>query len=78
MNLIIEAIRKAGLNRVLIRDLLTDNKTFQNYKGVTGTIVFDGSWNDVGDIFIAEVSNGRFHFSPAPPLEKVQRVSIRE
>jgi branched-chain amino acid transport system substrate-binding protein len=78
MNLIIEAIRKAGLNRVLIRDLLTDNKTFQNYKGVTGTIVFDGSWNDVGNIFMAEVNNGRFHFSPAPPLEKGQRISIRE
>ena len=36
MNIIIEAIRKAGLNRVLIRDLLTDFKTFQGYEGVTG------------------------------------------
>lgn len=77
MNIIIEAIRKAGLNRALIRDLLTDMKTFQNYQGVTGTIVFDGTWNDVGNIFMAEVNDGRFRFSPAPPLEKGQRISIR-
>ena len=36
MNILIEAIKKAGLNRVLIRDVLTDMKTFQGYKGVTG------------------------------------------
>ena len=33
MNLIIESIEKAGLNRVLIRDVLTDLKTFQEYEG---------------------------------------------
>lgn len=68
MNIIIEAIRKVGLNRVLIRDLLTDLKTFQNYKGVTGKIVFDKSWNDIGDIFVAEVHQGKFVFTPAPFL----------
>jgi len=70
MNIIIEAIRKAGLNRVLIRDLLTDRKTFQNYDGVTGKIILDDSWNNVRDIFIAEVHNGKFVFSPAPPLDQ--------
>ena len=70
MNIIIEAIRKAGLNRVLIRDLLTDRKTFQNYDGVTGKIILDGSWNNIRDIFIAEVHNGKFVFSPAPPLDQ--------
>ena len=39
MNLIIEAIHKAGLNRVLIRDILTDMKTFQGYDGITGKFV---------------------------------------
>lgn len=68
MNLIIAATQKAGLNRVLIRDLLTDLKTFQNYEGVTGKIVFDGSWNDIGEIYMAEVKNGKFNFSPAPPI----------
>jgi branched-chain amino acid transport system substrate-binding protein len=69
MNIIIEAIRKAGLNRVLIRDLLTDFKTFQGYQGVTGKIILDSSWNDISDIFMAEVRNGKFVFTPAPPLD---------
>ena len=70
MNIIMEAIRKAGLNRVLIRDLLSDRKTFQNYNGVTGKIILDESWNNIRDIFIAEVHNGKFVFSPAPPLDQ--------
>lgn len=69
MNIIIEAINKAGLNRVLIRDVLLDLKTFQGYQGVTGKIIFDKSWNDIGDIWMAEVRNGRFEFSPTPPME---------
>jgi branched-chain amino acid transport system substrate-binding protein len=77
MNIIISAIEKAGLNRVLIRDVLTDLKTFQHYQGITGTIVFDGTWNDVGNIFMADVKGGKFIFSPAPPLEEGQRISIR-
>jgi ABC-type branched-subunit amino acid transport system substrate-binding protein len=69
MNIIIEAIRKAGLNRVLIRDLMTDMKTIQGYEGVTGKLLLDGSWNDIKNIFIAEVHNGKFVFSPAPSLD---------
>ena len=69
MTLIVEAIQKVGLNRVLIRDVLTDLKTFQNYEGVTGTIVLDKSWNDIGDIFMAKVKNGTFEFSPSPTME---------
>ena len=63
-NIAIEAIRKAGLNRVLIRDLLTDMKTFQDYQGASGTIVFDASWNDVGQIYMAEINNNDFTFTP--------------
>jgi len=70
MNMLIEAIRKVGLNRVLIRDVLTDLKTFQGYQGVTGKVLFDGTWNNVRPIFMAEVKDGRFVFSPAPKLEK--------
>jgi ABC-type branched-subunit amino acid transport system substrate-binding protein len=69
MNMIIEAIRKAGLNRVLIRDLLTDFKTLQGYQGVTGKIILDSSWNNIRDIFLAEVQNGKFVFTPAPPMD---------
>jgi ABC-type branched-subunit amino acid transport system substrate-binding protein len=69
-NMLIEAIEKVGLNRVLIRDVLTDMKTFQGYQGVTGKVIFDATWNNIRPIFIAEVTNGKFKFSPAPPLEK--------
>jgi ABC-type branched-subunit amino acid transport system substrate-binding protein len=74
MNMIIEAIQKVGLNRVLIRDILTDLKSFQGYQGVTGKVIFDASWNNIRPIFIAEVSNGKFKFSPAPPLEKNEQI----
>jgi ABC-type branched-subunit amino acid transport system substrate-binding protein len=68
MNMMIKAIRKVGLNRVLIRDVLTDLKTFQNYQGISGEIVLDGSWNDVGDIWMAKVQNGVFKYSETPTL----------
>jgi ABC-type branched-subunit amino acid transport system substrate-binding protein len=75
MRLIIKAIEKAGLNRVLIRDVLTDLKTFQGYEGVTGEIILDESWNDIGDIFMAEVKGGRFVYRPSPPLGERQHTS---
>jgi branched-chain amino acid transport system substrate-binding protein len=65
MNLIIESIEKVGLNKALIRDALTDLKTFQGYEGVTGKIVLDASWNDIGPIWMTEVKNGDFVFTPA-------------
>ncbi len=64
MNMIIEAIHIAGLNRVKIRDVLTDLETFQGYQGVTGKLFLDASWNDIGDIWMAELKNGEFEFSP--------------
>jgi ABC-type branched-subunit amino acid transport system substrate-binding protein len=62
MNMTIQAIQKMGLNRYLIRDYLTDIK---HYNGVTGEIIFDGSWNDVGRIFMAEIKDGEYVFTPA-------------
>ncbi len=72
MNLIIKAVKKAGLNRVLIRDVLTDLKTFQGYNGVTGKIILDASWNDIGNIYIAKVQNGKFKYSLNPPFRSKQ------
>jgi len=62
MNMTIDAIDKVGLNRYLIRDELTGLKS---YKGVTGDIIFDATWNDVGRIFMAEIKDGAFNFYPA-------------
>lgn len=76
-NITIQAIQKAGLNRTLIRDLLTDNSTFQNYKGVTGEIIFDGTWNDVGQIFLVEIKNDDFQFAPVVLVEPKLSGSIK-
>jgi branched-chain amino acid transport system substrate-binding protein len=65
MNLTIQAIEKVGLNKALIRDALTDMQIFQGYQGITGEIIFDPSWNDIGRIWMAEIRDGDFHFSPA-------------
>jgi branched-chain amino acid transport system substrate-binding protein len=69
MNIIIEAVRKAGLNRVLIRDVMTDMKSIQGYDGVTGKIELDGSWNNIRNIYMAEVRDGKFNFIPAPAID---------
>ncbi len=62
MNITIDAIQRVGLNRVLIRDVLTDLKTYQGYQGITGDIIFDASWNDIGAVWMAELKNGEFEF----------------
>lgn len=70
MKILLEGIQTAGLNRILIRDVLSDRKTFQNYQGVTGEIIFDETWNDMGEIFMVDIKEGEFEFSPAPNLHK--------
>jgi ABC-type branched-subunit amino acid transport system substrate-binding protein len=62
MNMTIQAIQKVGLNRYLIRDELTGLK---KYDGITGEIIFDATWNDVGRIYMVEIKDGDFIFSPA-------------
>lgn len=74
MNILIEAIRKVGLNRALIRDVLTDLKTFQNYQGITGPIIFDATWNNIRPIYMARINNGKFEFSPAPLFHKDDKI----
>lgn len=70
MSLIIKSIEKAGLNRALIRDILTDMKTFQNYNGASGKIIFDATWNNIRPIYLTKITDGKFEFKPAPPYKK--------
>jgi ABC-type branched-subunit amino acid transport system substrate-binding protein len=70
INILVEAIEMAGLNRAKIRDLLCDLETFQDYQGITGTITLDASWNDIGDIWMARVADGEFEFFPTPELDQ--------
>jgi ABC-type branched-subunit amino acid transport system substrate-binding protein len=76
MNILLAAIQKVGLNRVLIRDVLTDLKTFQGYEGISGKKVFDATWNDVSPIWMNEVRNGKFVFTPAPPMDMKDKTSM--
>ncbi len=62
-NLIVAAVRKAGLNRVRIRDALA---AVERYHGVTGEIVFDNTFNDVGKVPLARVESGAFHYGAGP------------
>lgn len=77
MNIIIKSIHIAGLNRALMRDVLTDMKTFQGYQGITGEIIFDPSWNDIGPIWMTEVRDGKFEFFPPPSLTSVASVNTK-
>jgi branched-chain amino acid transport system substrate-binding protein len=61
--ILIQSIEKAGLNYARIRDELTSIGT---YHGVTGNIIFDTTWNDVGKIWLMEVENGQFVVKPSP------------
>jgi branched-chain amino acid transport system substrate-binding protein len=78
-NLVIESIRKAGLNRARIRDLLLDLETYQGYEGVTGKLEIDPSWNDVGEIWLVKIENGEFKYFPKPEFkaEKMQSNAAR-
>ncbi len=63
MNLILDAVRNAGLNRVRIRDWM---QSLASYEGVTGHIPFDATLNDVGEVYLAGVRNGRYDFFSPP------------
>ena len=61
MNMLIQAIEEAGLNRAKIRDALEKWKKIP-YEGVTGPIPFNDILTDAGPIAIAIVRNGKWVF----------------
>ena len=69
MNILIQSIEIAGLNRAKIRDVMLDNETFQGYEGVTGTMYFDASWNDIGEIYMVKIEDGEFVYFPRPEFK---------
>ncbi len=60
MNLLIWAIQVAGLNRAKIRDVLAYRTT--PWQGVTGEITFSAVRDDLGEVYLAERKNGRWHY----------------
>ena len=73
MRMLIEAITRAGLNRVRIRNELAAVRRFE---GVSGPILFDNTFNDVGAVYLGRAENGRFVFRDmsVPEAEKSHRV----
>jgi len=65
--MIVQAIRKAGLNHYLIRDELAKMRP---YRGVTGDIIFDDAYSDRSPCIMATVRNGRFVFGE-PKAERL-------
>jgi branched-chain amino acid transport system substrate-binding protein len=63
MNILLDAICKAGLNRIRIQDALDD--TLQ-YDGVTGRMLFDPNQKNVSPMYIGAVHEGAINYRLAP------------
>jgi len=59
MQILLNAICRAGLNRGRIRDALTG---VTSHKGVTGDMVFDPNCKNIAPLFLASVSHGNIEY----------------
>ena len=59
MNILIDSIRRAGLNRGRIRDALT---SVESYRGVTGQMTFDPNCKNISSLFLASVHHGTIQY----------------
>jgi ABC-type branched-subunit amino acid transport system substrate-binding protein len=59
MQILLNTICRAGLNRGRIRDALTAT---ENYRGVTGEMTFDPNCKNISPLFLATVHNGRIEY----------------
>lgn len=71
MQILLNAICRAGLNRGRIRDALT---AMVSYKGVTGDMVFDPNSKNIAPLFLARVRNGRIDYRPITMEKPYARV----
>ncbi len=71
MQILLEAICRAGLNKGRIRDALTGMET---YKGVTGDMVFDPNCKNIAPLFLAHVHNGTIEYRPITMEKPYARV----
>ncbi|NWF86147.1 MAG: ABC transporter substrate-binding protein [Bryobacteraceae bacterium] len=75
--LMIEAINHAGPNRFRIRDYLASLK---EWDGVTGHMIFDGRWDNIVPLTMAQFKGGKWHYEPLPELRRpppVQQASAQ-
>lgn len=59
MNILLDAIGRAGLNRGGIRNALYG---LENYKGVTGEMVFDPNAKNIASLYLGKVHNGQWTY----------------
>jgi len=59
MQILLNAICRAGLNKGRIRDALTG---IEHYKGVTGDMVFDPNCKNIAPLFLARVHDGAISY----------------
>jgi len=59
MQILLDAICRAGLNKGRIRDALTG---IEKHQGVTGDMVFDPNCKNIAPLFLARVHNGRVEY----------------
>lgn len=63
MNILIDAVKKAGLNRGRIMDALREHGG-KDYQGVSGQALFDYTLNNIAPVTIAQVKEGKFVYWP--------------
>jgi len=71
MNILLQSICRAGLNRGRIRDALTG---IERYKGVTGEMVFDPNCKNIVPMYLATVKGGKYEFRRYPMQMPYARV----
>ena len=59
MNILLDAVCRAGLNRGRIRDALTG---IESYKGVTGEMAFDPNCKNIVPMYLAAVRGGKIEY----------------
>jgi branched-chain amino acid transport system substrate-binding protein len=71
MNILLQAICRGGLNRGHIRDALAG---LEQYKGVTGEMVFDPNSKNIVPMYLAKVRAGKLEYRRYPMREPYARV----
>lgn len=64
--MMMEAVRHSGPNRHRVRNHLA---SLESWDGVTWHMIFDGRWDNIVPISIAEYRSGEWHFRLPPDLE---------
>jgi branched-chain amino acid transport system substrate-binding protein len=67
MNMLIDAIQAAGLNRAKIRDVVAHRP--RPWPGVTGDITLSAVLDDMGEVFLAKRENGKWKYYSRKDLQ---------